>query len=127
MSRPLSPHLQIYRLPLEALTSIAHRLSGVALSVGAFVLVAWLWALAYSETCFAWWQKAFASPIGLLCLAGWSLAFFYHLAAGIRHLIWDTGKGLEKTSYRVSSYVVIAAALILTLVVWIYVWPKIGT
>jgi|ERR1043166_60064 succinate dehydrogenase / fumarate reductase cytochrome b subunit len=127
MSRPLSPHLQIYRLPLEALTSIAHRLSGVALSLGACVLVGWLWALANSENCFNNLQKAFASPLGRLCLFGWSLAFFYHLCAGVRHLIWDTGMALDKKSYRLSSYIVIGAALILTIGVWVYIWPRIGT
>src|SRR5262245_18836114 len=110
--RPTSPHLQIYRLPLEAITSICHRLSGIALTCGSVVLVIWLFALATSQECFNWMQKAFASPFGLLCLFGWTLAFFYHLAAGIRHLIWDTGAALEKTRYRPSSWIVIAVALL---------------
>lgn len=122
--RPLSPHLQVYRLPLAAITSITHRASGVALSVGAAVLVAWLFAAATSAECFNWWQAALTSPVGLFCMAGWSLALFYHLVAGIRHLIWDAGFGLDKASVNTSNMVVIISALLLTGAAWAMVLPK---
>ncbi len=112
--RPLSPHLQVYRLPLSALTSIAHRLSGVALTAGAFVLAIWLYAAASSETCFDCMREVLASPIGLVALAGWTLAFYYHLCAGIRHLAWDAGIGFEKERYQFTNWVVIGAALVMT-------------
>jgi succinate dehydrogenase / fumarate reductase, cytochrome b subunit len=122
--RPMSPHLQIYRLPLEALTSICHRASGIALTGGAFVLVAWLYAAANSADCFNWWQAALMSPIGLFCMAGWSLALFYHLCAGTRHLIWDAGIFPDKKSIGATNIIVIASALILTAIAWLLALPK---
>jgi succinate dehydrogenase / fumarate reductase cytochrome b subunit len=111
---------------MAALASISHRMSGVGLSVGAIVLVAWLWAAATSEHCFAWWQKAFQSPVGMLCLLGWSLAFFYHLCAGVRHLVWDTGVGFEKATYRATNWIVIVVAVALTAITWFAAWPHVG-
>lgn len=122
--RPLSPHLQVYRLPLAAVISITHRATGVALSGGAAVLVAWLFAAATSAECFTWWQGVLTSPIGLVCMAGWSFALFYHLTAGIRHLVWDAGIGLEKTSVNTSNILVIICALILTGAAWSMALPK---
>ena len=124
--RPLSPHLQVYRLPLAALTSITHRATGVALSVGAVVLVAWLFAAASSAECFNWLQATLKSPIGLFCMAGWSFALFYHLSAGIRHLIWDAGVGLDKQSVNTSNIIVIVCALALTGAAWFMVLPKLN-
>lgn len=122
--RPLSPHLQIYRLPLAAITSITHRATGVALSLGAVVLVAWLFAAAHDADYFNWWQMALKSPVGLVCMAGWSIALFYHLCAGIRHLVWDAGIGFEKQSVSASSVWVIICALVLTVATWVMVLPK---
>lgn len=118
--RPLSPHLQIYRLPLPALLSISHRMSGIALTLGIFVLVAWLWAGAFNAKCFENLRLAFTSPLGHVLLFGWMLAFFYHLCAGVRHLVWDTGAGFEKPVYRVTNWIVIVAALALTILTWLY-------
>lgn len=112
--RPLSPHLQVYRLPLSALTSIAHRLTGVALSAGAFVLALWLYAAAADAALFGALKALFATLPGKAALAGWAFALFYHLCAGVRHLIWDTGAGFEKAQFRFTNWVVIAAALVLT-------------
>jgi succinate dehydrogenase / fumarate reductase cytochrome b subunit len=118
--RPTSPHLQIYRLPLAALLSISHRMSGIALSAGLFVLAAWLWSVAFSPHCFEQFHTFFATVVGRIMLFGWSLAFFYHLCAGTRHLIWDTGTGYEKPAYAFSNWVVIAAALALTCAAWMF-------
>ncbi len=112
--RPLSPHLQVYRLPLAALTSISHRLSGLALSGGMFVLTLWLVLAAIHPECFANLAALIASPVGRVLCALWLLAFYYHLCAGIRHLIWDKGIGFEKPAYRISNFVVIGSALALT-------------
>ncbi len=122
--RPLSPHLQVYRLPLAAITSITHRATGVALSAGAVVLVAWLFAAATNAEYFNWWQGALTSPFGLVCMAGWSFALFYHLTAGIRHLIWDAGIGLEKESVNISNILVIGCSFLLTAAAWFMVFPK---
>lgn len=121
--RPLSPHLQIYRLPLPALLSITHRLTGVGLTAGLFVLAAWLWAAAFSATCFATFHEFFSTGFGRFCLFGWTLAFFYHLCAGVRHLVWDTGLGYEKAVYKVTNWIVIISALLLTAAAWLYAAP----
>jgi len=112
--RPLSPHLQVYRLPLAALTSICHRASGVVMSGGAFLLVIWLWAAATSPECFALLQDLVKSLPGNIFMMGWVLATYYHLCAGIRHLFWDAGVGLEKKEVAMSNGVVIVAAFALT-------------
>lgn len=117
-NRPLSPHLDVYRLPLSALLSIVHRGTGAFLSIGSVVLVWWLMALAGGEASFASAQSFLGSFFGRLILLGWSFALFFHLANGIRHLIWDAGYGFEKEAVEKSSLVVIAAAVILTLAVW---------
>lgn len=123
--RPLSPHLQIYRLPLTAITSILHRATGVALSVGAVVLALWLWAAAANPAYFSTMKSMFRSPIGLIALYGWTLALYYHLCAGIRHLLWDVGVGFEKASYTFSNQLVILGALALTLATWFWAYPRI--
>jgi len=118
-NRPLSPHLDVYRLPLSALLSIVHRGTGAFLSIGSVVLVWWLMALAGGEASFTSAQSFLGSFFGRLILLGWSFALFFHLANGIRHLGWDAGYGFEKEAVEKSSLVVIAAAVILTLAVWL--------
>jgi succinate dehydrogenase / fumarate reductase, cytochrome b subunit len=118
-NRPLSPHLDVYRLPLSALLSIVHRGTGAFLSIGSVVLVWWLMALAGGEASFTSAQSFLGSFFGRLILLGWSFALFFHLANGIRHLVWDAGYGFEKEAVEKSSLVVIAAAVILTLAVWL--------
>jgi succinate dehydrogenase / fumarate reductase, cytochrome b subunit len=124
--RPLSPHLQIYRLPLTALTSIAHRATGVALSGGTLLLVCWLVAAATGPAAFAGVSGFIGSPIGLLLLFGWSLALFYHLGNGIRHLFWDAGLGFEIATAEKSGYAVIAFAIGATLLAWIVAFAVMG-
>lgn len=114
MSRPLSPHLQVYRLPLSALTSIAHRLTGVALTAGGFVLVLYVYALAASPELASALRTFFAGPVGMAALSGWTFALYYHLCAGVRHLVWDMGMGFEKPAFRFSNWVVIGTAVVLT-------------
>jgi succinate dehydrogenase / fumarate reductase cytochrome b subunit len=116
--RPLSPHLQIYKWQLTSVMSILHRATGVALAVGTVFLVWWLVAAAGGEQQFAAARWFFGSWLGLLFLFGWCFSFFYHLCNGIRHLAWDSGYGFEiPTAYR-SGYVVVAASVILTIVVF---------
>jgi succinate dehydrogenase / fumarate reductase cytochrome b subunit len=124
--RPMSPHLQVYRLPMAALLSISHRASGMALTGGTFVLVILLWAAATSPECFTTLRNILASPVGLIAAAGWTLALFYHLCAGIRHLVWDAGIGFAKTTYAITNWIVVGSALILTLITWAVAWPKLG-
>lgn len=118
-NRPLSPHLQIYRLPLLALMSITHRITGVGLVVGLVALAAWLGAAASGPAAFAAVQSFFGSPIGLLLLFGWSVALFFHLGHGVRHLLWDSGWGFELPQAYASAKVSLAFTAALTLVAWI--------
>ena len=119
-NRPLSPHLQVYRLPLLALLSIGHRLTGLALAVGTFLLVWWLVAAATGPESYATAQGVISSVIGRLMLFGWTLALFYHLCNGIRHLFWDVGYGFELKAAYASGWAVLAAAVVLTLLAWIW-------
>ncbi len=117
-NRPLSPHIQIYRPQLTSVLSIAHRGAGVALGVGAVFFAGWLLAAASGPEAFRCAQEVFGSVLGIVVLAGFSLALFYHLCNGIRHLFWDAGLGLElEQAYR-SGWTVVAASVLLTAVSW---------
>jgi succinate dehydrogenase / fumarate reductase cytochrome b subunit len=117
--RPLSPHLQIYKWQLTMVMSILHRATGLALSFGAIFLVWWLVAAASGERNFAAARWFFGSWLGLIFLLGWCFSFFYHLCNGIRHLAWDAGYGYDiRTAYG-TGYVVVAAAVALTLIAYI--------
>ena len=117
--RPLSPHLQVYRFQWTMALSILHRITGVALAVGTLLLVWWLVAAASGPEAFATVQGFIGSILGRLLLFGWTLALFYHLCNGIRHLFWDAGYGFElDVAYR-SGLVVLGASVALTLISWI--------
>jgi len=116
--RPLSPHLQIYRPQWSSVLSILHRITGVVLSVGTVLMVYWLAALARGPEAFEAMLGVMRSlPLQLL-LVGWTLALFYHLLNGIRHLLWDTGMLLELGPARASGWTVVVLSLVLTAVVW---------
>lgn len=117
--RPLSPHLQIYRWQITSVLSILHRLTGVALAIGTLLLVYWLIAAAMGVEEFATAQTLVGSVLGRLLLLGWSLALFYHLANGIRHLFWDVGLGFELPTVTRSGWAVLLVTLVLTLAAWI--------
>ncbi len=117
--RPLSPHLAVYRWQIGNTLSILHRFTGIALAAGFVALCCWLVALAGGERDFAAANRLLASPLGLLCLAGWSAAFFYHLLNGVRHLVWDAGFGFERRQRHASGWAVVAGALLLTAGLWL--------
>jgi len=117
-SRPLSPHAQLYRWQISNTLSILHRLTGIAMSLGALALVGWLLALASGETAFALAGWAFGSLPGQLALLAWSFCFFYHLCNGLRHLAWDAGFGFDKLVARKSGVAVVIAASLLTASFW---------
>lgn len=118
-NRPLSPHLDIYKLPLSAIISVIHRGTGAALTFGSIVLVYWLMALAGGEESYLSAQDFLGGFFGRLALFGWSFALFFHLANGIRHLFWDVGYGFEKDEVKMSSFIVIGVAGFLTFFVWV--------
>jgi succinate dehydrogenase / fumarate reductase cytochrome b subunit len=116
--RPLSPHISIYRWPITMVLSIMHRISGIAMSVGLIALVVWLYDAAAGPEAYAVFLAVMGSGIGKLMLFGWSLAFFYHLSNGVRHLVWDMGRGLEKGQANRSSWVVLIATVLFTAAFW---------
>ncbi len=117
--RPLSPHLSIYRWPITMASSILHRATGLAMAVGFIVLVAWLFDAASGPDVYAVFLGAMDSVVGRVLLVGWSFAFFYHLSNGIRHLVWDTGRGLEKGQATTSAWFVIVLSIVLTAAFWL--------
>jgi succinate dehydrogenase / fumarate reductase, cytochrome b subunit len=117
-SRPLSPHLQVWRWHVTMATSILHRASGVALYVGAIGFAIWVIALASGPQAYAPVDWFLTSLLGQLALYGFSVAISYHLANGIRHLVWDTGRGLTPATADASGWFVIVFALVAPIGVW---------
>ncbi len=124
--RPLSPHLGIYRWQLHMAMSILHRMTGVGLALSSPVLAAWLWSVAYSPEMFECITTCLKSLPGQLALFAWTFAFYYHLANGIRHLIWDTGRGYALDTVTRTGIIVIVSALILTAATWICVYTRLS-
>jgi succinate dehydrogenase / fumarate reductase cytochrome b subunit len=124
--RPLSPHLQVYRPQLTSFTSIMHRLTGIGLAVGLLYLVCWLVAAASGLEAFDRLQSFNGSVIGKLLLLGWSIAFFYHLLNGIRHLAWDAGWGFELPAAYKTGYAVLIGTALLTILAWVIGYVQMG-
>ena len=124
--RPLSPHLQVYKLQLTSVLSILHRITGLALALGTLLLVWWLVAAALGVGAFEIVQNIIASWVGRVILLGWSFSLFYHLCNGIRHLFWDIGLGFKLSASYLSGWLVITASIVLTLVAWIWGYASMG-
>lgn len=118
-NRPLSPHIQIYRPQLTSVLSITHRLTGMALSVGSLLIVAWLIAGAAGSVPYLRLLGFMQSWVGLVLLFGWTFAIFFHLCNGLRHLIWDAGRGFELRTIYASGWSVVAMSVILTIGLWL--------
>lgn len=118
--RPLSPHLSIYRMSRYCLlTSITNRFTGLIVSLGLPLFAYWLVTVASGPRAYAGARPALSHPALQAFYALLLLAFAYHLVAGIRHLIWDTGRGLERGQSRRSAYAVIACSLALAgVLIW---------
>jgi len=117
-SRPLSPHLQVYRWPLAMAISILHRITGVALAIGAVLMVAILVAIASGPESYDMIRIFITSKIGKAFLFLWTIALFLHLFNGIRHLVWDAGYGFEKSTTKNSGIVILFATIVLSAAVW---------
>jgi succinate dehydrogenase / fumarate reductase cytochrome b subunit len=116
--RPLSPHLSIYRWPITMTMSILHRATGVALSVGFIILAGWLLDAAMGADAYAAMMAFLNTIVGKLLLVGWSFAFFFHLSNGVRHLVWDSGRGFEISQANASAWFVLILAVVLTALFW---------
>lgn len=117
-ARPLSPHLTVYRWPATMLMSILHRLTGAALYAGTLLVAWWLIAAATSEPYFQFVDGILGSWFGLLILFGYTWALMLHLLGGVRHLIWDTGHGLEKRTSTALAWATLGGSVLLTLAIW---------
>ena len=118
VERPLSPHLSIYKPLINMVMSILHRLTGAALYVGTLLLAAWLIATAMGEVPFTYVNALFAHPVGQLILFGYTWALVHHMLGGIRHLIWDTGRGLQIWQVNTLSWLTILGSITLTVAIW---------
>lgn len=120
-SRPLSPHLSIWRWAPNMLVSILHRVTGGALTFAGLGLLAWwLVAIAGGPEDYAIFASAATSPVGLLVLVGLSWAFFQHSFSGLRHLVMDIGAGYELKANRMMSIATIVASLVATAALWFF-------
>ena len=118
-TRPLSPHLTVYRWPVTMTMSIIHRITGGALYVGTLLVAWWLVAVATSEAHFAFVDWLVGSWFGLLVLIGYSWALFHHMLGGVRHLIWDTGAGLGKEPASRLAWATVVGSVLLTVLIWV--------
>ena len=118
--RPLSPHLQVYRWQITMVMSLLHRVTGLALTAGAFGLAWWLVMLAAGPEAAGRAMDIVSSPIGLVFLFAFSLALVYHLLNGLRHLAWDIGRGYDIPTVYKSGYAVAILTVVLTAALWFF-------
>ncbi|MGD9508600.1 MAG: succinate dehydrogenase, cytochrome b556 subunit [Geminicoccaceae bacterium] len=118
-SRPLSPHLGIYRWYFTMALSIAHRVTGGALAVALILLAWWLLALAGGPESFATVRAAMDNFLGGIVLFLLTACLWYHSLNGIRHLVWDTGHNISRESAKQSGMIVVIATAVLTIVTWL--------
>ena len=117
-TRPLSPHLGIYRWQITMTLSILHRATGVALAAGTLLVIVALLALAAGPESYAHVQNFCASNLGMFLLLGWTWSLCYHLCNGIRHLAWDTGWGFEIPRASATGWAVVVISALATALVW---------
>lgn len=118
-ARPLSPHLQIYRWTWTMAMSVFHRITGIGLYGGTFMVAVWLLAMASGPVAYDRVSWFFGTPIGLVVLFAYTWTLMHHMLGGVRHLVWDTGIGFEPgTRIAMARYTLVASS-ILTVLIWI--------
>ncbi len=120
-ARPLSPHLQIYSPMLTMMMSIVHRLTGVGLYFGILIFAWWLMAAASGPEYFNFVNDLLGSTLGLIVLVLCTWAFFHHMCGGIRHFIWDFGKGFGLDTVELMAKIGVVTPIILTALVWFFI------
>jgi succinate dehydrogenase / fumarate reductase cytochrome b subunit len=124
-SRPLSPHLSIYRFTLTMTMSIVHRATGIALYGGTLLLVLWLVGAAIGGGFFDFVTWLFGMWPGQLVLFAYTWVLFHHMFGGIRHFVWDTGRAMDANGRELAVRIQLGASILVTLIVWaIFVWFK---
>lgn len=119
--RPISPHLQVWRWHATMASSIFHRASGSINYVGAILVTVWLVLLAAGPDAYAVFENLMTGPVGLLvklALFGFTLSLVYHLFNGVRHLVWDLGKGFDPKGSNQRSMIIIIASIVVTVGIW---------
>lgn len=117
-NRPLSPHLSIYKFYPTMVMSIVHRITGGALYFGTVLVAWWLIAAAAGPAYFDFANAVFGSILGRLVLFGYTWALLHHMIGGIRHLVWDTGRGLEKHTSTKIAWATVITSVTLTIILW---------
>lgn len=125
-ARPLSPHIQIYRWTLTMMLSIFHRATGIALYAGTALLAWWLLAAASGPEAYAQVQTVSSAWYGRLVLFGYTWALFHHMFGGIRHFIWDTGRGFDLKHVEILARITAFVPPLLTLGVWVAAYAYLG-
>ena len=120
--RPLSPHLQIYKPQITSILSIFHRLTGISLSIGSFIIVAWIVSLSMGIESYSYFMSIVDNWFVQIITFGFVFALFYHFSNGIRHLFWDAGLGFELKSVYISGSIVVLNAIILTTLTLYFVY-----
>lgn len=116
--RPLSPHLQVYRLPMTAIMSISHRITGVILTGGLVLLSIWLIAAGVGENAYNTMMSLIDTPITRFAFMAWAFVLFYHMGNGFRHMFWDLGIGITEKAAVKTGVLVILFAVVMTAVIW---------
>lgn len=127
-NRPLSPFMlgKYYRFQISSFLSILHRITGFGLTIGILPLALWLWGAAYEPALFDCITQAASSIVGKLFLFGWTWAFFYHLANGLRHLSWDFGYGFKLDDMTASGWLVVVFSIAMSIFTWAIIFKKVG-
>lgn len=125
-ARPMAPHLQIYRWKITMAASITHRITGVGTAIGTLLLTCWLLALAGGPEAYDGIQGFLGSWFGRLLMFGFTWALMYHMCNGIRHLVWDTGRGFEPGTADKSAMAVIGGSVLLTVIAWVLAYAMGG-
>ena len=121
-TRPLSPHLQVYRPQMTSVMSILHRAAGVVLTTGTIIMAAWLVSLALGKEAYDVVVMVIGHPLGQFVLFGYSVALIYHTLNGVRHLGWDLGFGLTIPQVYKNGQIVLFLTVVLTMGLWSAVW-----
>ena len=121
-TRPLSPHLQVYRPQMTSVMSILHRAAGVVLTTGTLIMAAWLVSLALGKEAYDVVVMVIDHPLGQFVLFGYSVALIYHALNGVRHLGWDLGFGLTIPQVYKNGQIVLFLTVVLTMGLWSAVW-----
>ena len=117
--RPMSPHLQVYKWSPTMAMSILHRMSGVGLYAGTLLLAWWLIAASTNAAAFAMANWFLGSILGRLIMFGFTWALFHHMLGGLRHFIWDMGRGMDAPEREYLAHATWIGAILLTILTWI--------